>query len=1074
MKSKNFLSKLWSSVAGSQRNDVEFDRRLTVGSPSGFTMNWTLKLVSVLAILLTVGVGNAWGTVATLTFSSSPSSGCSYTDNQSKSWTFTTDGGYLALDGGTTIHSGSGSKTASHVTFTSSAFTGATITQITITGYGSSCGAYATVNGSNFGTQNQTATSSGTCTFTGNVTVTGNVVVKIKRSSATKNAIYCSQVTVTYTTCTGLTMSSVTAVPGSGQIALSWPAVSHADSYTVSCKVKSTGVAAGTGTGSGKTGTSCTITGLTNDTEYTWSVEPVGSGTYCSSNTPATGDAIPGIYYTVTWKASGSSDVTTSVRNGTKPTFPDTPASCDLTSTTFYGWAAAGSLWSGKIDDISAKTIYTDASAMPNVSGAVTYHAVFAQSTGSGTATQAATISTSNPYISGTGWGMNISGTYTYSGPYLRLDADGEYVTFTSPKGAISRFQFTYKLNPSTTCTGHSGTAWWIGDVKFYVSTDGGSSWSELPAKSINDINTGTGLGSDVAKDYTDLAAGGYNAIKVQLAKDCGNLGVKGLSATYSNVTYSKYLVSCETCDDPTAIGKGSFNSSTHVQPITWTSAAGKVDICYSTSSTEPDDSPGSGYTVISGVTGYDDKSNTYDLDVSSLDPGNYYVWARSVCSASASSDWKAMASPGYFTLPGHTLTIAKTGGGSSSTTDPAVGDHSVTVGNSVSITASPASGYTFDSWSVSGTGSTLSSTSSNPTTFTMGTANSTVTATFSQIYVTSLKLRAQQTDQSDKTGSDLTMTCYPKEGQTGGDDPLNHTLNVAFNEVLPSTALDKTYDWSVRVKAKGDADWTAVSFTDNALNTNTIIKSYNKSTGNLQIKSTEGTAEIKITAHDGSGVTAKVTITVSNVAMSSVSVDPTEMTVYAGQKKAVAVTFTPANATDRSYSPGSSYSFVNIQNKAAASFNIEGKTSVTAETKNETVTVTTTDGGKTATVAVTIKPLPLVHFVDIIHNETFADVVATTDGSTVTFAKTVPTHADISPAPASGNDCEKEHLHLIGWIRSDYSKVSEYMESTGDAPTNAEITGAGAGYYYAAGAAITLTDDLHGKTFYAVWAKVE
>ena len=60
MKSKNFLSNLWSLLVGSQRNDVEFDRRLTVGSPSGFTINWTLKLVSVLAILLTLGIGNAW------------------------------------------------------------------------------------------------------------------------------------------------------------------------------------------------------------------------------------------------------------------------------------------------------------------------------------------------------------------------------------------------------------------------------------------------------------------------------------------------------------------------------------------------------------------------------------------------------------------------------------------------------------------------------------------------------------------------------------------------------------------------------------------------------------------------------------------------------------------------------------------------------------------------------------------------------------------------------------------------------------------------------------------------------
>lgn len=68
MKSKNFLSNLWSLLVGSQRNDVEVDRRLTVGLPSGFTINWTLKLVSVLAILLTVGVGDALGAIASGTY----------------------------------------------------------------------------------------------------------------------------------------------------------------------------------------------------------------------------------------------------------------------------------------------------------------------------------------------------------------------------------------------------------------------------------------------------------------------------------------------------------------------------------------------------------------------------------------------------------------------------------------------------------------------------------------------------------------------------------------------------------------------------------------------------------------------------------------------------------------------------------------------------------------------------------------------------------------------------------------------------------------------------------------------
>ena len=67
MKSKNFLSNLWSLLVGSQRNDVEFDRRLTVGSPSGFTINWTLKLVSVLVLVLTIGSGNVWGQSTTYT-----------------------------------------------------------------------------------------------------------------------------------------------------------------------------------------------------------------------------------------------------------------------------------------------------------------------------------------------------------------------------------------------------------------------------------------------------------------------------------------------------------------------------------------------------------------------------------------------------------------------------------------------------------------------------------------------------------------------------------------------------------------------------------------------------------------------------------------------------------------------------------------------------------------------------------------------------------------------------------------------------------------------------------------------
>ncbi len=54
--------------------------------------------------------------------------------------------------------------------------------------------------------------------------------------------------------------------------------------------------------------------------------------------------------------------------------------------------------------------------------------------------------------------------------------------------------------------------------------------------------------------------------------------------------------------------------------------------------------------------------------------------------------------------------------------------------GATTQATATPNPGYAFDHWSISGTGASLSSTSTNPTTVTMGTANATVTAYFTAL----------------------------------------------------------------------------------------------------------------------------------------------------------------------------------------------------------------------------------------------------------------------------------------------------------------------------------------------------
>ena len=86
---------------------------------------------------------------------------------------------------------------------------------------------------------------------------------------------------------------------------------------------------------------------------------------------------------------------------------------------------------------------------------------------------------------------------------------------------------------------------------------------------------------------------------------------------------------------------------------------------------------------------------------------------------------------------PTHTLTYSATNGiiaGEGANSVAVASGATVAEGATVTLTATPSSGYSFSGWSVSGTDATLSSTSTNPTTFTMGTADAIVTANFEAI----------------------------------------------------------------------------------------------------------------------------------------------------------------------------------------------------------------------------------------------------------------------------------------------------------------------------------------------------
>ena len=207
----------------------------------------------------------------------------------------------------------------------------------------------------------------------------------------------------------------------------------------------------------------------------------------------------------------------------------------------------------------------------------------------------------------------------------------------------------------------------------------------------------------------------------------------------------------------------------------------------------------------------------------------------------------------------------------------------------------------------------------------------------------------------------------------------------------------------------------------------------------------------------------------------------PNPVELYVGEKARFDVTYTPSDivAAKKTYSRTKDDTYMNWYGGGIqpAYFQCQGK----ASTGESTTAITLThDDGPTQTINVKVKALPTVTFVDHVHNK--VDFVG---GSSFTAAKgvlqsavssgvvthnlTTPTHADLA-VPGSGNDCELSHLHLVGWIESSWA--DEHPDATHSDITNANTTN-GAGTFFAAGASIDV-DAHNGKTFYAVWSKIE
>ncbi len=197
-----------------------------------------------------------------------------------------------------------------------------------------------------------------------------------------------------------------------------------------------------------------------------------------------------------------------------------------------------------------------------------------------------------------------------------------------------------------------------------------------------------------------------------------------------------------------------------------------------------------------------------------------------------------------------HTLTYSATngsiGGVVYGTSTAVASGASVAEGGKVTLTAQPADGYEFSSWEVSGTGSLLSSTTTNPTTFTMGTANATVTANF----VASGATPTYALTITPPTGGTITVLDEEANDVSSGDRFEEGTeLTI---EATASTGYTFT-EWTGTTSAYASTSNANTTFTMPA-SAATIAATFTLNTHTLNLSSDHGTCVTTVNGEEWDG----------------------------------------------------------------------------------------------------------------------------------------------------------------------------------------------------------------------------
>lgn len=778
--------------------------------------------------------------------------------------------------------------------------------------------------------------------------------------------------------------------------------------------------------------------------------------------------------YTITWKVSGQSDESSDIEaTGAMDDsdIPDDPTALTCTDA-FVGWstksAGTESKTTSYYDDL-----FTSAADAPYLTGDATFYAVFA------------TISSTQTYE------FEITASDFNSTSYAANNNEKTSTAeATDDSGETMSVKWTsYQVMQS------SGMQWQKNNGYIYNSTDLGTINSVTITSSEGTFTTYYGTSEEPSSGSSTGSGKGY--FKTSVGNALGK--TSSVVVNFTITTYSDYKTACSVTYDivlddgeVATTNNGSAKVAADAKELTDITAPTKTGYKVA------------GYYAESGKTnkvaaadGTLEKSVTISETAWTNSDGE---WVKG-SDATLYAKWEAISYSVRFNANDDGK--IGTASGSMSNQDFDYGTAQNLTTNAFSLT-----GYTFQGWATSAGGSVAHTDGKSVSN--LSTTDGDVVDLYAVWQANTYDVTLAATDETSSVGSQVVTATYgaamPTTLKGSGDVDAPERTGYTFDGWEYSSTQYYSYNSGTSTISSAHI-WDIANSTTTLTprwNVNSYTLAWDKNGGNaLTGDYTSGSVNYgaTITApntptrsgydfagwDDGSGVvTPATTMPAGDVTYTATwtkktasgwtwtynsAAIPDPFVIYVGINKTLDITWDPSDllSEKKGYTVTKTDSYVAQGAKANDYYTMRGAAGVTAVT-NTTVTFSLS-GLSDVEINVTVKPQPRVHFVDNIHGESFDDLLPTVVSYVATFTKSTPTHSDVSDPGSNYNTCERQHIHLVGWIRSDWA--NEHPGASHSQITSAGNDDAGNPYYYTAGADIDV-EAQDGQTFYAVWSKIE